>query len=48
MEFNPDGSAYKVIINRNGTHNSEENRENILGDKTYWNDFEPGASIFLP
>lgn len=48
FEFNPDGSAYKVMINQTKTHYSKENRENILGDKTYWEDFEPGSSIFLP
>ena len=47
FEFNPDGSAYKVIHERT-LFFKEQSRENILGDKTYWIDFSPGASIFLP
>jgi hypothetical protein len=47
FEFNPDGSAYKVIHEKT-LFFKEKSRENIIGDKTYWNDFEPGASIFLP
>lgn len=47
FEFNPDGSAYK-IIHEEGTRFKEKSREDILGDRTYWIDFSPGASIFLP
>ena len=47
FEFNPDGSAYKVI-HETTLFFKEKSREDILGDKTYWIDFSPGASIFLP
>ena len=47
FEFNPDGSAYKVIHEKT-LFFKEKSREDILGDKTYWIDFSPGASIFLP
>lgn len=47
FEFNPDGSAYK-IIHEEDSHFKEKSREDILGDKTYWINFSPGSSIFLP